>query len=147
MKTDSYDPKAMNVLETGLEVSKILAQNGFEMSKPCFHITWGQVAEQIGDVFAEHGLPLDRIDEDVVINMAMDIQDLYNGQDILAWDKVIRDYVTGSPEFNALVDPECFADPEDDCPLDGDAQSALASCGWGMDEDYGCFDADPFDGF
>jgi hypothetical protein len=25
----------------------------------------------------------------------------------------------------------------DDCPLDGDAESALASCGWGTDEDYG----------
>lgn len=28
---------------------------------------------------------------------------------------------------------------EDDCPLDGDAESALASCGWGTDEDYGYF--------
>ena len=24
--------------------------------------------------------------------------------------------------------------------MDGDAESALASCGWGTDEDYGCFD-------
>jgi hypothetical protein len=24
----------------------------------------------------------------------------------------------------------------DDCPLDGDAESALASIGWGTDEDY-----------
>ncbi len=29
---------------------------------------------------------------------------------------------------------------EDDVPLDGDAESALASCGWGTDEDYGCYD-------
>jgi hypothetical protein len=29
---------------------------------------------------------------------------------------------------------------EEDCPLDGDAESALASIGWGTDEDYGCFD-------
>jgi hypothetical protein len=27
-------------------------------------------------------------------------------------------------------------DFENDCPLDGDAESALASCGWGVDEDY-----------
>lgn len=32
-------------------------------------------------------------------------------------------------------------DYEDDCPLDGDAQSALASCGWGTDEDYEHYDA------
>jgi len=31
---------------------------------------------------------------------------------------------------------------EDDCPLDGDAESALASCGWGTDEDYGCYEGD-----
>lgn len=33
----------------------------------------------------------------------------------------------------------------DDCPMDGDAESALASIGWGMDEDYngGCSD-DPY---
>jgi hypothetical protein len=28
---------------------------------------------------------------------------------------------------------------EDDCPLDGDAESALASIGWGTDEDYGYY--------
>lgn len=34
---------------------------------------------------------------------------------------------------------------EEDCPMDGDAESALASCGWGTDEDYGCFEADPYE--
>jgi hypothetical protein len=33
----------------------------------------------------------------------------------------------------------------EDCPRDGDAESALASCGWGTDEDYGCFEADPYE--
>lgn len=28
---------------------------------------------------------------------------------------------------------------EDDCPLDGDATSALASAGYGTDEDYGFY--------
>lgn len=31
---------------------------------------------------------------------------------------------------------------ENDVPMDGDAESALASIGWGMDEDYGCFGGD-----
>lgn len=45
------------------------------------------------------------------------------------------------------VDPENeddlveFYEPED-CPLDGDAESALASCGWGTDEDYGGYGGD-----
>lgn len=32
--------------------------------------------------------------------------------------------------------------PEDDCPLDGDAESALASAGFGTDEDYGYYGGD-----
>lgn len=31
---------------------------------------------------------------------------------------------------------------QDECPLDGDAESALASAGWGTDEDYGYFGGD-----
>lgn len=27
----------------------------------------------------------------------------------------------------------------EDCPMDGDAESALASAGWGTDEDYGYY--------
>ena len=33
----------------------------------------------------------------------------------------------------------------DDCPLDGDAESALASVGWGTDEDYGFYGDDPYE--
>ena len=35
-----------------------------------------------------------------------------------------------------------WMDLEDDCPLDGDAESALASAGFGTDEDYGFYDRD-----
>lgn len=41
-------------------------------------------------------------------------------------------------------DEEDFADFQDDCPLDGDAESALASCGWGTDEDYGFYGGDEY---
>ena len=33
---------------------------------------------------------------------------------------------------------------EDDCPLDGDAESALASAGMGTDEDYGSYGGDEY---
>jgi hypothetical protein len=36
-------------------------------------------------------------------------------------------------------------DMDFDDPMDGDAQSALASCGWGDDEDYGLYEADPYE--
>lgn len=41
------------------------------------------------------------------------------------------------------ADWDCY-EPEDDCPLDGDAESALASAGFGTDEDYGCYGGDEF---
>lgn len=46
-------------------------------------------------------------------------------------------------EWLALVDSQIAPEvPEDDCPLDGDAESALASAGFGTDEDYGGFSHD-----
>ena len=38
-------------------------------------------------------------------------------------------------------DNEYAVDRED---MDGDHESALASCGWGTDEDYGCFGGDDY---
>lgn len=44
------------------------------------------------------------------------------------------------PECPKCGNPVKFDDGcDEDCPLDGDAESALASIGWGMDEDYGYY--------
>ncbi len=53
----------LEYLESGFEVSKILAQAGFLMDKPAFAITWGQIAEEIAHTLADHGLPPDRLRE------------------------------------------------------------------------------------
>lgn len=50
-----------------------------------------------------------------------------------AWDDDYLDFVD-------VCDEDGWT--EDDCPLDGDAESALASAGFGMDEDYGGFTHD-----
>lgn len=47
--------------------------------------------------------------------------------------------------FAELADASDYEGSDDDCPLDGDAESALASAGWGNDEDYGSYEADPYD--
>lgn len=49
------------------------------------------------------------------------------------------EFLTGTGGYSDDVSPE---DWEDDCPLDGDHESALASCGWGTDEDYGYYGED-----
>lgn len=38
---------------------------------------------------------------------------------------------------NCLESMEEEEESEDDCPMDGDDESALGSCGCGVDEDYG----------
>ena len=51
----------LEYLESGFEVSKILAQAGFSMEKPAFSITWGQIAEEIAHTLSDHGLSPDRL--------------------------------------------------------------------------------------
>ena len=53
----------LEYLESGFEVSKILAQAGFPMDKPAFAITWGQIAEEIAHTLADYGLSPDRLRE------------------------------------------------------------------------------------
>jgi hypothetical protein len=54
------------------------------------------------------------------------------------------DFLDGNGEYSDSIVPGSPEDmsnqPEDDCPLDGDAESALASAGFGMDEDYEHYD-------
>jgi len=54
------------------------------------------------------------------------------------YDKHERDYGEWCAERDA-EDIEAMEDDYDDS-MDGDHESALASCGWGTDEDYGGYD-------
>lgn len=53
------------------------------------------------------------------------------------------------PTFHSCE--ECGTEFGEDCgdmepseDMDGDHESALASCGWGTDEDYGCYGGEDF---
>ena len=145
-KPDAY-------LEAGYEVSKVLAHHGVDVSAPAFSIRWGQIAMVIGELFANEGLPIDRLDPQVVIDLVGEIQNLLLSHDVLFWDKVVKDYVRNSPAYLDLIGKDMFrlsaekASCDDgflsnDVPMDGDEQSALASAGMGTDEDYSVFESD-----
>lgn len=51
------------------------------------------------------------------------------------------EFYTGTGLYSDDV-TEYPADDGDDCPMDGDAESALASAGHGTDEDYGYYGED-----
>ena len=61
-----------------------------------------------------------------------DLEDFYG----IDADDRTNDYWAGNDDL------ENDSDDSFDDSMDGDAESALASAGWGTDEDYGCYGED-----
>jgi len=93
----------LEYLESGFEVSKILAHAGFSMEKAAFSITWGQIAEEIAHTLSDHGLPPDRLAEDFLIDLAQGIQKVLQNDDVLFWRNSVRAYTTDQPTFMAFM--------------------------------------------
>ena len=102
----------LEYLESGFEVSKILAQAGFQMDKPAFAITWGQIAEEIAHTLADHGLPPDRLEEDFLIDLAQGVQKVLQNDDVLFWRNCIRAYTSDQPILRALMNSQNEDDDE-----------------------------------
>ena len=102
----------LEYLESGFEVSKILAQAGFPMDKPAFAITWGQIAEEIAHTLADHGLPPDRLEEDFLIDLAQGAQKVLQNDDVLFWRNCIRAYTSDQPILRALMNSQNEDDDE-----------------------------------
>ena len=102
----------LEYLESGFEVSKILAHAGFSMEKPAFSITWGQIAEEIAHTLADHGLPPDRFEEDFLIDMVQGIQKVLQNDDVLFWRNCIRAYTSDQPILRALMNSQNEDDDE-----------------------------------
>jgi hypothetical protein len=99
-------------LESGFEVSKILAHAGFSLEKPAFSITWGQIAEEIARTLADHGLPPDRFEEDFLIELAQGIQKVLQNDDVLFWRTSIRAYTSDQPILKAFIGSQNEEDDE-----------------------------------
>ena len=102
----------LEYLESGFEVSKILAHAGFSMEKPAFSITWGQIAEEIAHILADHGLPPDRFEEDFLIDLVQGIQKVLQNDDVLFWRNCIRAYTSDQPILRALMNSQNEDDDE-----------------------------------
>jgi hypothetical protein len=93
----------LEYLETGFEVSKILAQAGFAMEKAALSITWGQIAEEIAHVLADYGLPPDRLREDFLIDLARGVQKVLQNEQALPWRRSIRALTVEHPTFQSFM--------------------------------------------
>jgi len=137
--------KHLETMETGFEVSKILAQAGFTMEKAVFSITWGQVAEQIAQTLADHGLCPDRFSEDFLIDLAQSVQKVLQNEDVLLWRSSIHTLTTEHPTFLAFY--SSTNEEEDEGPLTEQFENATRI---GDDEAYWTdagASADTFDEF
>jgi hypothetical protein len=101
----------LEYLETGFEVSKILAHAGYQMEAPAFVITWGQVAEVLAHTLADHGLTSDRLDESMLLDLVQGAQKALENDDVLSWRDILRLYTTSDPEIMAFLE---LPDMEDD---------------------------------
>ena len=81
-------------LETGFELSKILAHAGFRLETPAYRITWGQIVGEAAEVLADHGFPADRLEDDFVLDLVMGIQGALENEDVLTWRQAVRASVT-----------------------------------------------------
>ena len=135
----------LEYLESGFEVSKILAHAGFSMEKPAFSITWGQIAEEIAHILADHGLPPDRFEEDFLIDLVQGIQKVLQNDDVLFWRNCIRAYTSDQPILRALMNSQ--NEDDDEGSLTEQYENAIRL---GDDEAYwpdGGASADLFDEF
>ena len=133
----------LEYLESGFEVSKILAHAGFSMEKPAFSITWGQIAEEIAHTQADHGLPPDRFEEDFLIDLVQGIRKVLQNDDVLFWRSSIRSFTTDHPTVTAFTTSNL--DNDDEGPLTEQYENAIRL---GDDEAYwpdGGASADLFD--
>jgi hypothetical protein len=105
----------LEYMETGFEVSKNLAQAGFSLDQPAFSISWGQIAEEIAHTLADYGLPPDRLDEELLIDLAQGIQKVLQNDDVLFWRNSVRTLVSEHPILMAFNSP--MDDQVDEGPL------------------------------
>jgi hypothetical protein len=102
----------LEYLEAGFEVSKILAQIGYQMDAPAFVITWGQVAEVLAHTLTDYGLTPDRLDENLLLDLVQGAQNALKNEDVLSWRDVMRANTTSDPRIAAFLEPPDMEDDE-----------------------------------
>ena len=142
----------LEYLETGFEVSKIMAHAGYRMDAPAFVITWGQVAETLAYALADHGLTPDRLDEEQLLDLAQAARKVLVDDKMLSWRDNLRMGFTTAPGIADLLEPDLAVGPmpdieDDEGPLTELYENATRL---GDDESYwvdGGASVDLFDDF
>ncbi len=99
-------------MDAGFEVSKVLAQAGFQMDAPAFTITWGGIAEEIAHTLVDNNYPLDQLSEDLLVDLAQGVGEVFQNDDVLFWRDAVRAFVLAQPALSGNANPPEEADDE-----------------------------------
>ena len=92
-------------LDACIEVSRRLANAGYNLEKPVYSITWGQIAEELGYALADLGIEPDQVPDGTLSSLVDEVRDALVNQDILRWREVIQFRITALEDL-IPEDPE-----------------------------------------
>jgi hypothetical protein len=104
----------LEVLENGFEISKILAHAGYRMDQPAFTLTWGRLADTVATCLSENGLSVDRLPENLVLELVTELQSALVRDEILELSTLVGQYITAQPEIEELLEVRCEPFDNDD---------------------------------
>ena len=86
--------------ETSTELFRRLLQAGYPLEAPACVITWGQIAAVLAETLVDHGLPPDRLDDALLLELIQSVQQV----DLSGWNKWMRSQISAAPGLVALLD-------------------------------------------
>jgi hypothetical protein len=90
----------LEYMETSTELFRRLLQAGYSLEAPACVITWGQVGAVLAETLVDHGLPPDRLDDTLLLELIQSVQQI----DLSCWNEWMRSQISAAPGLVALLD-------------------------------------------
>ena len=90
----------LEYMETSTELFRRLLRAGYPLEAPACVITWGQIGAVLAETLVDHGLPPDRLDDALLLELVQSVQQI----DLSCWNEWIRSMITTAPGLVALLD-------------------------------------------
>ena len=90
----------LEYVETSTELFRRLLQAGYSLEAPACVITWGQIATVLAETLVDHGLPPDRLDDALLLELVQSVQQI----DLSCWNEWMRSQISAAPGLVALLD-------------------------------------------
>ncbi len=89
--TPEYDEKYLHV---GFEVAKRLAHAGYNLERPAYTITWGQISRELSRVLVDLGIQPDQVADETLCDLVEGVKEILDREEILRWQEFIRLRIT-----------------------------------------------------